>query len=240
MKISKQLLKEIIREEYNMLLLEGTIADFQKEIEALNAAVKGKYKQMNPDDYLSVKKTYRLSREIIDFALDSIRRVYKPEEQETDREYLNKKISDMSAEGSFNKLLKEALENLMLYAEKTISGENDQDWVKAGNAASQKLNQATRNLGDIKSYRARRDIYTSDTAAFDQPALAGRTRAMEEKKKPSAGLTKKQKSNVVKKAKAGKDIGKKGKSFDKVARKAGGGEKGRKIAAAAMWKNIKR
>ena len=43
------------------------------------------------------------------------------------------------------------------------------------------------------------------------------------KAKPSAGLSKKEKSDVVKKAKAGKDI-----------------EKGEKVAAAAMWKNIKR
>jgi hypothetical protein len=57
--------------------------------------------------------------------------------------------------------------------------------------------------------------------------------------KPSAGLSKEKKSAVVKKAKAGKDIGKPGKSFDKVAKSAGGGEKGKKIAAAAMWKNIK-
>lgn len=58
--------------------------------------------------------------------------------------------------------------------------------------------------------------------------------------KPSAGLSKEKKSAVAKKAKAGKDIGKKGKGFDALAKKAGGGEKGKKIAAAAMWKNIKR
>lgn len=58
--------------------------------------------------------------------------------------------------------------------------------------------------------------------------------------KPSAGLSKKTKSNIAKKASAGKDIGKKGKNFDKVAAAAGGGEKGKRIAAAAMWKNIKR
>lgn len=58
--------------------------------------------------------------------------------------------------------------------------------------------------------------------------------------KPSAGLSSKQKTTVAKKASAGKDIGKKGKMFDKVAAKAGGGEKGKRIAAAAMWKNIKR
>lgn len=62
----------------------------------------------------------------------------------------------------------------------------------------------------------------------------------EAKKKPSAGLTKKQKSDVAKKARAGKDIGKKGPGFEKVAKAAGGGEKGKKIAAAAMWKSIKR
>lgn len=58
----------------------------------------------------------------------------------------------------------------------------------------------------------------------------------EAKKKPSAGMTKKAKSAVVKKAKAGKDIGKPGKGFEKVAQAAGGGEAGQKIAAAAMWK----
>lgn len=64
------------------------------------------------------------------------------------------------------------------------------------------------------------------------------------KEKPSAGLSKKEKSDVVKKAKAGKDIGKKGKGFeklsDKAAEKYGSKEKGEKVAAAAMWKNIKR
>ena len=57
--------------------------------------------------------------------------------------------------------------------------------------------------------------------------------------KPSAGLSKAKKSATVKKAQAGGDIGKPGKNFDKVAKSAGGGEKGKKIAAAAMWKNIK-
>ena len=58
----------------------------------------------------------------------------------------------------------------------------------------------------------------------------------EAKAKPSAGMTKKEKSATVKDAKAGKDIGKPGKNFDKTAKAAGGGEKGKKIAAAAMWK----
>ncbi len=61
------------------------------------------------------------------------------------------------------------------------------------------------------------------------------------KKKPSAGLTKKQKSTISKKAKAGKDIGKKGKGFEKIskaaAEKYGSKERGQKVAAAAMWKS---
>jgi hypothetical protein len=68
----------------------------------------------------------------------------------------------------------------------------------------------------------------------------GEQEEMNEAKKPSAGLTKKEKSAVAKKAKAGKDIGEKGKGFEKVAKKAakkyGSKEKGQKVAAAAMWK----
>jgi len=64
-----------------------------------------------------------------------------------------------------------------------------------------------------------------------------RENQIEEKKKPSAGMTKKEKSTVIKKARAGKDIGKKGKGFEKVAAAAGGGKKGQAIAAAQMWKS---
>ena len=61
------------------------------------------------------------------------------------------------------------------------------------------------------------------------------------KKKPSAGLTKKQKSTIAKKAASGKDIGKKGKGFEKIAKAAakkyGSKERGQAVAAAAMWKS---
>lgn len=57
-------------------------------------------------------------------------------------------------------------------------------------------------------------------------------------------VSKKSRSAVVKKARAGKDIGKKGKNFDKVANKAakeyGSKEAGERVAAAAMWKNLKK
>jgi hypothetical protein len=61
---------------------------------------------------------------------------------------------------------------------------------------------------------------------------------------PSAGLSKAKKTATVKKARAGGDIGKPGKGFEKIAGKAakkyGSKDKGEKVAAAAMWKNIKR
>jgi hypothetical protein len=61
---------------------------------------------------------------------------------------------------------------------------------------------------------------------------------LEEKKKPSAGLTKKQKSTIAKKAHAGKDVGKKGKGFADVEKKAkeSGATNPKAVAAAAMWK----
>ena len=74
--------------------------------------------------------------------------------------------------------------------------------------------------------------YASKKEATDESFYEG-------KEKPSKGLSTAKKSAVVKKAKAGGDIGKPGKNFDKVAKSAGGGEKGKKIAAAAMWKNVK-
>jgi hypothetical protein len=73
---------------------------------------------------------------------------------------------------------------------------------------------------------------------------ADKEKDLDEDSKPSAGLSKAKKSATVKKAKAGGDIGKPGKGFEKVAKKAaakyGSKEKGEKVAAAAMWKNINR
>lgn len=59
-----------------------------------------------------------------------------------------------------------------------------------------------------------------------------------EKKKPSAGLSKAQKSTIAKKATAGKDIGKKGKGFAAIEKKAkeSGADNPKAVAAAAMWK----
>ena len=82
------------------------------------------------------------------------------------------------------------------------------------------------------------------TAAGKNKAKKYAPKKLRTEAKPSAGLKASKKTAVAKQAAAGKDIGKKGKSFGKVASKAakkyGSEETGRKVAAAAMWKNIKR
>jgi hypothetical protein len=66
--------------------------------------------------------------------------------------------------------------------------------------------------------------------------------AKTKRKKPSSGLSKKKKSSIVKKAEKGEDIGHG--NFEKVAAKAakeyGSKKAGQEVAAASMWKNIKR
>jgi len=76
----------------------------------------------------------------------------------------------------------------------------------------------------------------------DDMTLAKLMEVAKAKVKPSKGLTKKQKSNVEKKAHKGKNVGHGG--FDKLAKKAakeyGSKEAGKRVAAAAMWKGIHR
>jgi hypothetical protein len=102
--------------------------------------------------------------------------------------------------------------------------------------------------GWVSSYITLASDYLHSVAEY----MAGQSQEMQQpgpgfgmmEAKPSAGLTKKEKSTVAKKAHAGKDVGKKGKGFEKVAKAAekkyGSKEAGEKVAAAAMWKNIKR
>lgn len=83
---------------------------------------------------------------------------------------------------------------------------------------------------------------TPDFMRFKEENMYGDENLYESKKKPSAGLSKQKKSEIVKKAKAGKDIGKKGKTFKDIEAKAkaSGAKNPKAVAGAAMWKNIKR
>ena len=114
-------------------------------------------------------------------------------------------------------------------------GDNLEGWVAA------KITKAADYLNIVHDYMAYEKQYGNEEPVGEEymESLENKlaSQLLEAKKKPSAGMTKKAKSNLVKKAKSGGDIGKKGKSFASVAKKAGGGEKGKRIAAAAMWKN---
>jgi hypothetical protein len=120
------------------------------------------------------------------------------------------------------------------YADKPKAGDNPM----ATRESIEMPKSLSRMLEGIKMVEAAKCNHTDKGEKCPVHGLkeCGTTMAYEAAK-PSAGMSKGAKSTLVKKAQAGKDIGKPGKSFDKVAKAAGGGEKGKKIAAAAMWKN---
>jgi uncharacterized protein (UPF0335 family) len=111
------------------------------------------------------------------------------------------------------------------------------DYNRHGTAA-----RVARNSGDYGTAKAHQGIELKRKAGYGKAHEKFFSKADVREGKPSAGLSKKEKSSVVKKAKSGKDIGKG--NFDKVASKAakkyGSKEKGKAVAAAAMWKNLKR
>lgn len=127
-----------------------------------------------------------------------------------------------------------------------VKDEDAEEHDKTGHLSDKELLAQVRKRGTAGKAllgRARKEIKDEGSiSSGTRDALARDLYAdwAEDEEKPSAGLSKKKKSAVAKKARAGGDIGKKGKGFAKVAKAAGGGEKGQKIAAAAMWKNIKR
>ena len=120
-------------------------------------------------------------------------------------------------------------------------GEPDMDLVHQYNDAIKFVNQNISYITDIFFRHNRPEGGVDDAIKYALSSIDSNP-IHEAKKKPSAGLTKKEKSAVSKKAHAGKDIGKKGKGFEKVAKAAekqyGSEEAGKKVAAAAMWKNL--
>jgi hypothetical protein len=134
------------------------------------------------------------------------------------------------ARGELYNTIKNAIEIFQMIQ----AGENLEGWVSA------KITKAADYINSVHDYLVYEKQFENNEPIgeeFMEDLDYGLQMMIYEAKKASAGMSKAAKSNLVKKAKAGKDIGKKGKSFDKVAKAAGGGEKGKKIAAAAMWKN---
>jgi len=122
----------------------------------------------------------------------------------------------------------------------TIELEEDDDLGMPADAEAQEADEEAAET-EAAPYVTGQGIQKEDIMKMVREELEA---MMSEEGKPSAGLSKKKKSDVAKKARKGGDIGKKGKQFDKIASKAakkyGSKEAGEKVAAAAMWKNIKR
>ena len=121
-------------------------------------------------------------------------------------------------------LLKEGFseKTLVKFSDKQLSDLYGRIIGEADIMISKKDPQATQKIADAKKQNKSIETY--------------------EEKKPSSGLSKEKKSEVVKKAKKGEDIGKKGKGFEKIVKKAkeSGADDPKAVAAAAMWKNVKR
>jgi hypothetical protein len=131
--------------------------------------------------------------------------------------------------------LEASIDNKIAELKNKINSEKSK--IKEMIGLSPKKNQET--INEPKSEEEEKDnrmSYHQSTSVMAPPDEDEDKPGLEENKKPSTGMTKKEKSAVVKKARAGKDIGKKGKGFEKVAKAAGGGEKGKKVAASVMWK----
>jgi hypothetical protein len=151
-----------------------------------------------------------------------------------DKKDVNEQDHEVSmAQSSLKSIISSASElmNLIGQDEKDIPA-----WIQDHiTNAENYINQASKNYHEYNK---------EEQAPEDEMSLENMMEDLFEakKKKPSAGLTKKQKSAVVKKAKAGKDIGKKGKGFAAIEKKAkeSGAKDPKAVAAAAMWKSQKR
>ena len=119
-----------------------------------------------------------------------------------------------------------------------------------------KLMEAKNKLAKVKIEQSKKAEETekkieqkAKSPAVKKPAVTNRKTLVDKNKEldeaksaPSAGMTKAQKSAVVKKARAGEDIGKPGKGFAKVEKAAekSGAKDPKAVAAAAMWKTAKK
>jgi len=112
---------------------------------------------------------------------------------------------------------------------------------KSLNKYQKQLEKMEGKMADKAKQPEKKEVVTEEEPVSEVDLDMNEEGVTEAKKKPSAGMTQKEKSALAKKAHAGKDIGKKGPGFEKVAKTAekqyGSKEAGQRVAAAAMWKN---
>jgi Protein of unknwon function (DUF3008) len=223
---------------------------------------------MNTQDFNKPITAYQLNENMHkQFGTKINLEAYNREDLENYRNLIRTKISQTEANSKFNDLLTNETYQRDQYVLKILNtrikemlGESIKVMEKAVSKAQQKaagVALAAKKSGKtLKGKTASADMEKMPTkelkkfAGTKQKGLPEKKKKTDEsiemitnegKKKPSAGLTAKEKSATAKSAKAGKDIGKPGKNFEKVASKAskeyGSKAAGDKVAAAAMWKN---
>ena len=261
-----QLIRESINEYIREIDEAGNIAALEAKMNKTQEAIDLREKKMNMDgideayhDMIDKGKMKELASEVkalkksltkYEKQLDKLKnkgeKVAKAEEEE-EKEI----VDEMSIDGALDETAKDPESGPQLEEKKEVT-ENYEDVIKSNNYDYDTAHSWLEDQGlkpmEIDSILNKVFPETNEEIGIYEmlymQKLAGiisekeyNEKIEEAKKKPSAGLTKKQKSTISKKAHAGKDIGKKGKGFEKVAKAAGGGEKGEKIAAAAMWKS---
>jgi predicted transcriptional regulator len=161
-------------------------------------------------------------------------------------------VEKLIKEGMSEKTLVRFTDKQLLELSERMLGEADIMISKKDPMAPQKIADAKKKNQSIETYEeelkgGQKKLDKNHNGKIDGQdfkILQGQKKKEVSEEKPSAGLSKEKKSEVVKKAKKGGDIGNKGKGFEKLASKAakeyGSKEKGEKVAAASMWKNIKK
>jgi len=159
MKFSKQLLKEIIIEEYNTLLCEAAIADvLTPAIEKFDDKISTSPKSPN---YPISHATFKIMNDVLHRRLGI--------------DQAKQRVSKIDRTGSYNKLLIGALESFLIFIHKYRKSDGRDFDSQAINNVSTSLNQAIDNFDNVKALNQRRATYTDDTGDFVPSKLAGRT-----------------------------------------------------------------
>jgi len=244
----RQLIRESINEYIRSIDEAGETAALEAKMKATTEAIELREKKMNMDgldetyhDMLDKGKMKELSSEV---------KALKKSLSKYEKQLEKLKSKDEKKEKPVDTEEKEIVDEISL----SENEEEEERYDENGNPDPNGEYDAGANYIGPTSASIAKAEYSQDMDVYEtlyMQKLAGiiseseyHEKIEEAKKKPSAGLTKKEKSAVSKKAHAGKDIGKKGKGFEKVAKAAekqyGSKEAGEKVAAAALWKNIKR
>ena len=185
------------------------------------------FKKINDDDQLEAWVQAKIVK-----AADYIASVYHYLEYEMEFSEYGKKLenSEMYTESQ-----KRVLRNKLMEAKNKLAKVKIEQAKKSEETEKQLEQKAKSPIA--KKALVKKPVVTNKKVA------SNKTKELEEAKSaPSAGMTKAQKSAVVKKARAGEDIGKPGKGFAKVEKAAekGGAKDPKAVAAAAMWKTAKK